>query len=64
MVCSRGGEQRKLEIEVVEPKGCKVQYTKFGERSNVASSTVGSAHCETVRDRIKGNLEGVGFSCK
>ena len=64
MTCSRASEQRKLEVEAVQPKGCTVWYTKFGERSNIASSTVGEAHCNTVRDRIKGNLEAAGFACK
>ena len=39
LTCKKASEERKLEIEAVKPKGCKLWYTKSGERKNVARSS-------------------------
>lgn len=62
--CKRTSEERSLEIETLQPKGCKLWYSKFGNRDAVASSSVGTTHCETVRGRIEENLKGAGFQCQ
>jgi hypothetical protein len=48
---------------MLQPKGCKLWYTKDGSKTNPASSTKGPGHCETVRDRIRGKLETAEFKC-
>jgi hypothetical protein len=48
---------------MLQPKGCKLWYTKDGSKTNPASSTKGPGHCETVRDRIRGKLETADFKC-
>lgn len=63
VTCQRGSEERLMSIEMIQPKGCKLWYTKDGGKTNPASSTKGPNHCETVRDRIRGKLETANFKC-
>lgn len=62
--CARDQDTRVLEIASVQPKGCELNYTKFGNTEAVASSAVGLEHCQTVRDRIRGKLEEAGYKCQ
>ncbi len=62
MTCKNGSDTRTLEV-VAKDSGCEVSYTKFGETTTPASSVNGTAHCDSVRDRIKTNLENAGFQC-
>ena len=64
LMCKRTAEERSLEVEGVQPKGCKLWYSKNGRRSDVASSSIGSSHCESVRARIEETLKGAGFQCQ
>lgn len=61
--CKRDSEVRKLSIEKISPKGCKLQYEKLGVKSVVASSAVGTSHCESVEKRIRENLTAAGYKC-
>lgn len=61
--CKRDAETRSLEIETLSPKGCKLWYSKDGGRNSVASSSVGTSHCENVQSRIRGKLEEAQFAC-
>lgn len=62
--CKRDSDERSIEIEAVEKTSCKVWYSKFGQRANIASSAKGTSHCHDVRNKIKSNLEGAGFKCQ
>lgn len=62
MTCKNGSDTRTLEV-VAKDSGCEVSYTKFGETTTPASSVNGTAHCDSVKDRIKTNLENAGFQC-
>lgn len=61
--CQRSDEKRTVEIEAIEPHGCKLWYSRNGTRSSVASSSIGTMHCEQVREKIKTNLTNAGFNC-
>lgn len=63
VTCSLAKDTRKVEIEALQPNGCKLWYTKSGDRNEIASSVSGKNHCEEVSDRIQKNLESSGFSC-
>ena len=63
ITCVRDSDERLMEIVESQPKGCSLYYTKSGERSSIASSSHASSHCESVRDRIKKNLEDAGYKC-
>lgn len=63
MTCKRHEESRLLEIESRQPKGCSLWYTRYDIRTVVASSVLGNAYCEKVRENIRTNLVGAGFEC-
>ena len=63
IACVRDSDERLMEIVEAQPKGCSLYYTKGGERSSIASSTNANTHCESVRDRMKKNLEEAGYKC-
>ena len=63
MVCKRSDEKRLLEVEGLQPKGCKLWYSRYETRSSVASSALGNTYCEKVREKIRTKLVGVGFEC-
>jgi hypothetical protein len=62
--CSSGADKRTLEVKKTSAAGCELNYTKFGNTAQVASSGSGHEHCESVRDKIKTKLEAAGYSCK
>lgn len=61
--CTLDEDTRKIEING-QGEGCQVHYLKFGNSSVIASSASGFAHCESIRDRIRGKLEAAGFKCE
>jgi hypothetical protein len=56
-------DTRVLQIEAVTPKGCRLQYTRYGHTGPVAWSYVGNSYCETVRTKIIDKLENAGYKC-
>lgn len=63
MICLRGTEKRVLDIEMQQPKGCKLWYKRYDTRSEIATSVLGDAYCEKVRDNVNANLTAAGFQC-
>ncbi|MBI4403469.1 MAG: hypothetical protein HY537_04875 [Deltaproteobacteria bacterium] len=63
IICKAEKDERIVEIVETAP-GCELKYTKFGETQVIASSAVGPAHCNRVRDQIKNNLEDFGYKCE
>lgn len=63
MTCKRGDETRILAIEGVQPKGCKLFYSRYGTNSSIASSIHGNAYCEKVRSAVSIKLKDAGFEC-
>lgn len=61
--CKSGSDTRVLAVKVAG-SGCELHYTKFGETNSVASSQNGTEYCQSVLERIKGKLEGAGFTCQ
>jgi hypothetical protein len=61
--CELKGDFRLVEIEDLKPAGCKVWYTSYGQRREIASSQNGSGHCENVVKKVQGNLETGGYKC-
>ena len=63
VVCKSGSDTRTIEV-VTKDGGCEVAYTKFDQTSTPGTSASGTAHCETVKEKIKTNLENSGFKCE
>jgi hypothetical protein len=63
MECDKKSDKRMLEVRPKE-KGCELAYTKNGQEAVVASSQYSNAHCKATMEKIKGNLEKAGFTCK
>ncbi len=63
LVCKSGSDTRSLEV-IAKDGGCELAYTKFDQTTTPATSGKGTAHCETVKEKIKGNLENSGFKCE
>ncbi len=61
LMCTRANDSRLLKLDRLEPKGCRLMYPNAA--SEIAASSVGTGHCEKVRDNIRKNLENVGFKC-
>ena len=63
VTCTHGKDTRILEIEALQPNGCKVWYTKAGKRTEMAASPKGTEFCKSKVDKIKGNLASAKFEC-
>lgn len=63
VVCKSGSDTRTLEV-LTKDVGCELAYTKFDETTTKATSGNGTAHCESIKEKIKGNLESSGFKCE
>ncbi len=61
--CVKNKDIRTVQVVKVEPNGCEVQYSKFGNKTTIASSAYGTEHCEKVKEQIKSNLESASFKC-
>jgi len=64
VTCKAAGDERLIEVVSTEGGGCEVKYTKGGAASIVATANSGTDHCQTVADKIKGNLTGAGYACE
>lgn len=62
--CAQADQVRLLEIEILQPKGCKVWYSRNGAKNSIASSSRGNAHCEQVQSNIITKLKDAGFECQ
>lgn len=60
--CVQGKDSRAITV-VPSDKGCEVHYEKFGNSEVVASSSMGTSHCDEVQSKMKTNLETAGFTC-
>ena len=63
LVCKSGSDTRSLEV-ISKDGGCELAYTKFDQTTTPATSASGTAHCDSVKEKIKGNLENSGFKCE
>ena len=63
LVCKSGSDTRTLEV-ITTDGGCELSYTKFDQTSTPAQSGNGTAYCESIKEKIKGNLENSGFKCE
>jgi len=62
-MCTFVQEKRIIEIVPLEEGGCKVEYTKYGETLEKARAINEVEICQQVQDKIKSNLETIGFDC-
>lgn len=60
--CVSGSDERVLAISTVD-SGCKLDYTKAGATSTLATQKNGQTKCEEVRDSVQAKLEGAGYKC-
>ena len=63
VTCELKGETRKLEI-LADGEGCKLEYTKTGATTTIATQKKGHEKCKEVSDKTKGKLEASGYTCK
>lgn len=61
-LCEMKSDKRYIEV-TSKDKGCELLYTKFDKEEVIASSAVGTSHCEKISERIQSNLKEAGFSC-
>ncbi len=62
VMCKKDKDERTLHI-VEKPKGCALEYTKYGNKNIAAESVISAQHCNDVKSRIISNLEKAGFTC-
>lgn len=63
VTCQRADDKRTLSVESGPDGNCSVQYMKFGKMERAAWSAGNKSYCDSVRDRIRKNLETAGFKC-
>lgn len=63
-LCRKTGDDRWLQIEPMEDKGCKLWYTRDTGKKAVAWSSTSRDHCRKAREKMISRLEETGFSCK
>lgn len=61
--CTKGSDTRTLEI-VKKGAGCALEYDKSGKKSDVSTSTHGTAHCKASQKKIRTKLEHSGYKCE
>jgi hypothetical protein len=64
VTCKSGGDARVITHGLLDGGGCAVNYTKFGEKSQVAKAKFNYNHCSNIFNKIKGALEEAGFACE
>ncbi len=62
VACTAGEDTRKIQV-TTNNSGCQVVYTKFGAESEVANAANDMSYCESVSNKIQGNLSAAGFAC-
>jgi len=60
--CLVGKDVRLVEVEKTQ-KGCEVNYTKLGEKQQVAWAESTPSICTRVKKQIRNNIEAKGFKC-
>ncbi|MEQ1878657.1 MAG: hypothetical protein ABL958_18585 [Bdellovibrionia bacterium] len=60
--CKSGTDVRKLVI-IDKGAGCEVEYTKFGDTKVIGGAQFERDICTNVVGKVRGTLEGAGFSC-
>lgn len=64
VTCSYGEVQRVLENKFSDNGGCEVLYTKDGSTSSIATAQNELDYCQSVVDKVAGNLTNAGFNCQ
>ena len=64
VVCTHQDDKRSISNIKIEGGGCEVQYVKNGETKIVATAASDQNYCTEVANRISGNLENAGYTCK
>lgn len=64
ITCTNGDDVRTITVLNGETGGCGVVYNKFGVDKTVAVAKNAVDYCSQVQEKIKGNLEGPGFTCQ
>lgn len=62
--CSAGEDVRTVSVLNGETGGCGVVYNKAGVDKTIAVANNVMEYCDQVVAKVKGNLEGAGFSCE
>ena len=60
--CLVGKDQRLVTLDQRE-KRCEVNYTKFGDKQQVAWAESTPSICDNAFDKIRTNIEGSGYRC-
>ena len=60
--CKSGTDVRKLIIKD-KGSGCEVEYTKFGDTKVIGGAQYERDICTNVVGKVRGTLEGAGFTC-
>ena len=61
--CTLSGDKRVLSLQK-QGEGCKVEYTKNQQTSEIGAQKNGVDFCESLVDRVKSKLTQSGFECK
>jgi len=69
ILCNVGNDKRLVTVDKTilddnKTKRCEVNYTKWGETSQVAWAQATQSLCGDVVENIKTNIEAKGFQCK
>lgn len=63
VACSYENFKREISVEN-DRTGCRVQYVRDSETSQIGSGHSGSPFCPNLLKRVQNNLETAGFQCK
>jgi LAS superfamily LD-carboxypeptidase LdcB len=64
VTCSFVQETRTVAVQPMEPRGCKVIYTKYGAEQEVGNAMNDTSICHRILKKITNNLTKAGFVCK
>lgn len=62
--CSKDNDHRKIQSIKNSDGGCEVSYEKWDKVSVIGSAVSDMSYCTKLVAKVKGNLEGFGFTCK
>jgi hypothetical protein len=62
-LCRSEQEERVLELRTGRA-GCDLRYTRGGQTRSIATSRAGDAHCYSVHEKTRSNLERSGYRCE
>jgi hypothetical protein len=63
VTCKLAKVERTINI-VKNDDSCVVEYTKDGNKSEIATGNLTSTYCKEVQDRVRNNLAASGYDCK